>query len=229
MIAMAVHSFFCWRIWALGKNVILPAIIVAISLAQCVSPFYTGVQSSLIADFSKLKNLTSYIIIWLGGSALCDTMIAVSMTTFLVRASQSTRFQDTNTALNKLITLTIETGMITAFATMLEMILLLVYQHNNMHFIVCIALAKLYTNTLLATLNSRAILKSTMPSSQQWMTGKKSALWDDEAATFRPQTSRQGVRVSSATLVRHDDVLDLQNKTDDWAQWSTKAQPTTSL
>jgi hypothetical protein len=53
--------------------------------------------------------------------------------------------------------MTVETGLITTTAATTELILYLVYQKNNLHMIPALALAKLYTNTLLATFNSRSI------------------------------------------------------------------------
>jgi hypothetical protein len=53
--------------------------------------------------------------------------------------------------------MTVETGMITTTVAIAELILYLVYQHNNLHMIPALVLAKLYTNTLLATFNSRSV------------------------------------------------------------------------
>lgn len=53
--------------------------------------------------------------------------------------------------------MTVETGLVTTTAAIAELILFLVFQKNNLHMIPALALAKLYTNTLLATFNSRSV------------------------------------------------------------------------
>lgn len=72
-------------------------------------------------------------------------------------ANASTGFSQTDTVITKLIRMTVETGLVTTTAAITELILYLVYQRNNLHMIPALALAKLYTNTLLATFNSRSI------------------------------------------------------------------------
>ena len=53
----------------------------------------------------------------------------------LVRASSSSHWMDTKDTLNKLIKLTVETGMITAFGATIELILFWAFHQNNVHFI----------------------------------------------------------------------------------------------
>ncbi|KAG8890289.1 hypothetical protein FRB99_003906 [Tulasnella sp. 403] len=52
--------------------------------------------------------------------------------------------------------MTVQTGAVTTFAATAELILYLKSPQNNLHMIPALALAKLYTNTLVATLNSRS-------------------------------------------------------------------------
>jgi hypothetical protein len=226
-VAFSVHSFFCWRIWVLGRQLVIPCLVVAVSLTQCVSAFYTGVKFAIIGDFQRIKLLTSYIIIWLGGSAICDSIIAITMVTFLFRARNSA-FQDTNTVLNRLITLTVETGMATALATLVEIILLVASSHNNLHFLVCIMLAKLYSNTLLATLNARIVLRAASQSSQQYIDAKKTLLWDDEPGPFpTPRVSRNYVPGFTSGGSQQGDTMLLEPSTEENLIWSSKAGPAT--
>jgi hypothetical protein len=230
-IALVVHSFFGWRIWVLGKTLIIPCLIVAVSLTQCVSAFYTGIQFAVIGDFRRIKLLTSYIVIWLGGSAACETIIAITMVTFLFRARNSA-FRDTNSVLNRLITLTIETGMATALATLTEIALLVAFSHTNLHFLICIMLAKLYSNTLLATLNARALLRNPSQSSQQYIHAKKTLLWDDAPnPSPTPRSGRNYAHVSTRAESRgstQSDIIFLEHGTNASSVWSSKADPATS-
>lgn len=51
--------------------------------------------------------------------------------------------------------MTVETGSLTAFCAVMELFLFLKWKENNLHMIPALALSKLYSNTLIATLNSR--------------------------------------------------------------------------
>ncbi|KAG8743246.1 hypothetical protein FRC10_012290 [Ceratobasidium sp. 414] len=155
VVSSTVQLFFAWRIWVLSKSVPLAGVIVSIAIAQGISAMYCGIEFAIVNDITKIATLFPAATVWLGGSALCDFIITISMVTFLARAS--TGFSQTDTVITKLIRMTVETGMVTTTAAISELILYLVYQHNNLHMIPALALAKLYTNTLLATFNSRSV------------------------------------------------------------------------
>lgn len=155
IVSATVQLFFAWRIWVLSKSVPLAGLIVCIALTQGTCAMYSGIRFEIIDDVAKIASLFPTATIWLGGSALCDFIITISMVTFLARAS--TGFSQTDSVITKLIRMTVETGLVTTTAAITELILFLVYEHNNLHMIPALALAKLYTNTLLATFNSRSL------------------------------------------------------------------------
>ena len=96
----------------------------------------------------------------IGASGVCDLIITTTMLTFvshhiislnnpnplkllfpqLLRAKTS--FHGTNTMLNRLITLTVETGMLTAVATWVEIVLLVVRPQDNLHLIMYVYLTE---------------------------------------------------------------------------------------
>jgi len=176
-VALIVQLFFCWRIFALGKTVVIPIIIAVIAFVQCGFAFHTGIWIAATGNLRLGKIIPSYVVM-LGASGICDLIITTTLVTFLLRARTS--FHGTNTVLNRLITLTVETGMVTAIATWVEIVLLVVHRQDNLHFIICIMLGKLYSNTLLATLNARVALRASSQTSQQFKDAKKPLLWDDE-------------------------------------------------
>lgn len=155
IVSATVQLFFAWRIWVLSKSVPLAGLIVSIAVTQGLCAMYSGIRFAIINDVTKIASLFPTATIWLGGSALCDFIITISMVTFLARAS--TGFSQTDSVITKLIRMTVETGLVTTTVAITELILYLVYPHNNLHMIPALALAKLYTNTLLATFNSRSL------------------------------------------------------------------------
>lgn len=56
-----------------------------------------------------------------------------------LQASRDSPFTATHSLPHKLITLTIETGMITSIAAISELVLFQIFPNNNMHFIPCVS------------------------------------------------------------------------------------------
>lgn len=200
-ISSCVQIFFCWRISVLGKSRILPFFIAVVSILSWAMAFYCGVKFSLIGNFSKINELDPEVTVWLTGSAVCDVMIAVVMVRFLIRASSSSHWMETKDMLNKLIKLTVETGMITAFGATIELIFFWAFHHNNIHFILFLMLAKLYSNTILATLNARAVFKSGSSVSSSSAQARSVALWEDSGTSFNFTTGRSGTATTPSVKV----------------------------
>ncbi|KAG6374080.1 hypothetical protein JVT61DRAFT_4722 [Boletus reticuloceps] len=76
-----------------------------------------------------------------------------------LRPSNS-HFSSSKSTLVKLTRLTIETGLVTSVAALLELILGVVYEQSFYHIAVFFAISKLYANCLLASLNFRLVLRS---------------------------------------------------------------------
>ncbi|KAF8895504.1 hypothetical protein BD779DRAFT_733690 [Infundibulicybe gibba] len=157
-IASSIHVFYSWRIWKLRKSILLPAVIVLVSASTLVTGSICGFYGRTLPLSEITVKLKPYVISWLGGSALVDLTITATMVTTLFQASASASFGPTVSGISRLITLTVETGMTTAIGASMEMILFLAFPTTNMHFVVYFFLSKLYTNSLLATLNARGAL-----------------------------------------------------------------------
>jgi len=154
IVSCSVQLFFAYRIWVLSRSVVVVAIIVIISLTQCGAALAAGAQAFIIGNFAELQS-EAFIStsIWLVGSAVCDVLIAITMTYYL--STRNTGFRSTNVLISRLIRMTVETGTITATMATLDVILFLSFRHANYHTVPALILAKLYSNTCLAVLNSR--------------------------------------------------------------------------
>ncbi|KAI0077533.1 hypothetical protein K474DRAFT_1707280 [Panus rudis PR-1116 ss-1] len=156
IISSTAQLFYAWRIWILSKKIWISVLIVALSLTQLVAGLYTGVIAHIIGEFSEgeFERLSvRNTIVWLGGTALCDVILAGSMIYFLNRAN--TGFRQTATLITKFIRVTVETGLVCATFAILDLSLFLAFQSNNYHLAPSIALSKLYSNSLLVVLNVR--------------------------------------------------------------------------
>ncbi|KAF8873363.1 hypothetical protein CPB85DRAFT_1237070, partial [Mucidula mucida] len=89
--------------------------------------------------------------IWLAGTASCDTLIAAFMSLTLLKSRMGMR--QTNILLSRIVRLVVETGTVCAVCAVLDLILYLVFMHNNYHLALSITLTKVYLNSLFAVSN----------------------------------------------------------------------------
>ncbi|EGN92978.1 hypothetical protein SERLA73DRAFT_190352 [Serpula lacrymans var. lacrymans S7.3] len=175
LISSMVHGFFCWRLWVISKSFIVPCLVMMISLLQCIMVIYDAVHS--ISEVEQIEvgvgvsynpQQTDYLggtsaawgdYLWLGGSLVCDLIITIQTTRLLFKNKSASEFKKTKSLLTKLIKLTIETGMVTSVATLVEL-MMAVKLPAFYHFLIFYSLSKLYANCMMATLNARLVLRS---------------------------------------------------------------------
>ncbi|KAK0486451.1 hypothetical protein IW261DRAFT_1604591 [Armillaria novae-zelandiae] len=154
-VAYVGQGFYAYRIFVLSKSRTIPAFVICVSLTSSVAAIITGVYSFQAGDIIKLNNRKTSISvgIWCGTSALCDIIIAISMTYYLMRSNTS--FRRTRMLVTKLIRLTVETGSVTAAVALLNLILFFAFPHQTFYGTPALIMTKLYANTVYMVLNSR--------------------------------------------------------------------------
>lgn len=162
LVSSLTHGFFCWRIWAVRKSMIVPALVMTLSLVQFAMVTFGGVVYGLVPDTNVDRPMPFYVPVWLVGSLVCDSVITVYMTISLVDCSEKSGFMHTKSLLTKLIKLTIETGLVTTTAALIELILAIAFRVTMYHIALFYIISKLYANCVLATLNSRILLNQTV-------------------------------------------------------------------
>ncbi|KAK0432491.1 hypothetical protein EV421DRAFT_1498450 [Armillaria borealis] len=154
-IAGVGQFFYAYRIFILSKSQIVPILVICLSLTSFVGAIFTGVYTFQDGDVTKLNNRKTSIAggIWCGASAMCDIIIAICMTCYLIRGSTS--FRRTQMLVTKLIRLIIETGSATATVALLSFILFAAFPHQTFFTTPALLIPKLYANTVIMVLNSR--------------------------------------------------------------------------
>jgi len=115
-----------------------------------------GIRFVPLGDIAMFHIIYGSAATWLAGSAACDLLIAVSMVFLLSSARKRSFSERTERMITRLIRMTVETGVVTATAAILDLAFFLGTPENNLHLLMALILSKLYTNTLYASLNSRA-------------------------------------------------------------------------
>lgn len=162
LVSSLTHGFFCWRIWAVRKSMIVPMLVMMLSLVQFAMLTYGGIMYGLVPDTNVDHPMPFYVPVWLVGSLVCDSVITVYMTLSLVQCSEKSGFKHTKSLFVKLIKLTIETGLVTTTAALIELVLAIAFRVTMYHIALFYIISKLYANCVLATLNSRISLNRTV-------------------------------------------------------------------
>ncbi|KAJ3903778.1 hypothetical protein F5879DRAFT_1035242 [Lentinula edodes] len=109
---------------------------------------------TIINEFANLHQFDGSVITWLASFAVTDILITVTLVWILWK--KRTNIRATDDAVSRIIRLTVQTGAITAFSAILDVILFLAIPNTTVNFVWDFALSKLYTNALISILNARA-------------------------------------------------------------------------
>ncbi|KAJ7909032.1 hypothetical protein B0H13DRAFT_2330737 [Mycena leptocephala] len=149
--------FYGWRIWSFSKSKTIFVLVCILALLQwsagVVTAYYMFIDAS---ETSKNPNLIHAVGVRLSGSAIVDTVIAVSMTYYLVRGRREA-LGPMNSFMTRLIRLTVETGTITVVAAILDLVFYLREHGNGLHQVSGVILGKMYSNAFLVLFNNRLV------------------------------------------------------------------------
>ncbi|KAJ7474304.1 hypothetical protein FB451DRAFT_1248558 [Mycena latifolia] len=205
IISASVQIFFAWRIYVLkGENPLALAIsvlIIVLALMQSLAAITTDGLFAASPKLSEIRNLMAGVKVWLIGSAVCDVLITVTMIIILSRYRQKTPWKKTDSLITKLIYHTVQTGAVTSIVALVDVVLFIVYPGNYLHETPAFMLGKVYSNVLLATLNSRP--RSNDESAPTTATVGTELQWRRQTATHDPEASRK-VHVTTVTETSSD-------------------------
>ncbi|OCH90854.1 hypothetical protein OBBRIDRAFT_564020 [Obba rivulosa] len=152
IIATGVQLFFAWRIKVLTNNNWIVGTIVVTAMGSIFGGIATAAAIHFVPEFIEFQKFQAVVIIWLILAAICDTTITITLTLHLRR--HRTGFASTDYLLDKIIRITVQNGLITALWAIADLITYL-STPTGAHLALNFPLAKLYTNSLLSSLNSR--------------------------------------------------------------------------
>ncbi|KAJ7494351.1 hypothetical protein B0H11DRAFT_1858136 [Mycena galericulata] len=154
LVSTPIQLFFAWRIRSLTKSYWVPAVIATLAIGSCTGGVWTAVMLRIVKTFANKPKLHNSALLWFLASCVADILITISLVISLAR--RKTGFTGTDSVIDKIIRMTIQTGMLTAVFSILDVVCFMVLPHAAVNFIWDLALSKLYTNCLMSTLNARA-------------------------------------------------------------------------
>jgi hypothetical protein len=151
-ISLIVQVFFCYRIWTLNKRMWWFSLIIAIlSVAQAIGAAWGGIKSASLGRYAIIKP-TLYL--WLITSAVVDVLIAIAMI-LLLRRMRHNEGRFSSYVLPRIVRLTVETNSLTASVAIVSIVLYVAFPKDIYYACPTGVIGKLYSNTLLVTLNNR--------------------------------------------------------------------------
>ncbi|CAD6886064.1 unnamed protein product [Tilletia controversa] len=201
LIAFQCQCFFAWRVHRLTHTWWVPAIILVAGGASFLSALGTTIGVTIVTYYDALQKIRSVVIIWLAGAALADSVITCALIYTLNKSR--TGFAATDDVLTKLIRATLQTGLLTTTFAIIDLILYL-SSTSTLHLIFNLPLAKLYCNTLLSSLNARAMV----PMSEAYSSEMQST--NHRRSAFNPALSgrSQGIGNRTATDLEAESIND---------------------
>jgi hypothetical protein len=153
IIAFAVQVFFAYRIRKFTGNTWLTVIICMTSLLQCFAGIGTAIASGMVKNYYSFGSLNRIFTVWLSAAIFTDLLITCSLVWYLRQSK--TGVAVTDDLLDKIMSMTVQTGLITAIWSILHFVLFLSVNSTSLNVIFGNSVSKIYANSLLSQLNAR--------------------------------------------------------------------------
>ncbi|KAF7353771.1 hypothetical protein MVEN_01062500 [Mycena venus] len=197
-VACLGQIFFAWRIYIISRSLVIPSVITFITTLQLGAGLWSGVEISRAGRFSELQfNYFKPPVAWLSATAACDLVIVASTCFYLLKSRHRGFQHSTDRMVFRIIKVTVETGLLCTLFALADLSLYVRYRGNNYHLAVCIELSKVYSNSIMIILNSRAHIGHTPPTQQ----GEPS-----EIRFSRGPSASSTIQVISSTTEKYDTV-----------------------
>ncbi|EIW84590.1 hypothetical protein CONPUDRAFT_100794 [Coniophora puteana RWD-64-598 SS2] len=147
-----VQGFLAWRIQVLTRNRWVVGLIGVVAFVSLLGGIGSTIATDRVRTFFYFRQFEPVVVVWLGSAVLGNLLITFVMIKAL--RAHKTGFADTDTVIRKVTVLVANTGLITAAWTLVDLVLYVVYA-NGTHFAINLSLGRLYSNSLMLTLNAR--------------------------------------------------------------------------
>ncbi|KAJ7353117.1 hypothetical protein DFH08DRAFT_855973 [Mycena albidolilacea] len=152
IIGCMVQLFYAWRIHILTGNIWIVVLICICALTNAFGGLASASAIAFVPQFSHFQEFQVPVICWLLSAAVGDVIITTTLVSFFKK--HRTGCSATDTRVDQIIRLTIQTGMITSVCSVIDLGLFL-GDSSGMHLLFNLPLAKLYSNSLMSSLNAR--------------------------------------------------------------------------
>ncbi|KZT69734.1 hypothetical protein DAEQUDRAFT_765320 [Daedalea quercina L-15889] len=155
LMTCATHFFFARRIKIITENVWLAALVCFFGVGTLAGALGGTIEFLRVESLADLSSLKPIAIVWLLCAAMGDVIITVILSWSLKRKRSG--FKKTDQIVDRVIRVTIQNGFLTAAVATAALIL---YLSSSIpyHLALSLILPRMYTNTILSSLNHRDVL-----------------------------------------------------------------------
>jgi len=153
LVAFPCQMFFTWRIHTFTKSKPLSGFIIALALTTLAVGIWAVFHLIQAGAWSRVPLAHQAAEVWLFFSAATDLVIAFCLAWAL--KGKKTGMTATDTVVDRIIRMTVQTGLLTAFFNVMDVVSFLTIKNATFNFMFNIPLSKLYSNCLMSTLNAR--------------------------------------------------------------------------
>ncbi|EKM84080.1 hypothetical protein AGABI1DRAFT_110668 [Agaricus bisporus var. burnettii JB137-S8] len=195
--ALLTQGFLAHRVLLLTKSKVITAIILVLSVVGFVFGMYAGVRCGIIDDSTKFAPLKPYVGCWLGFQTAADISITAVLSYSLSRSR--TGFRKTDTLINRLIRGAIQTGLFASIFALADLFSFTLAGTTTLYAMFAYPIGRIYTNTLLDTLNARIELKRGTAGTIDAESGNTYSL-QNHSRTLAPDASTHSIQVQKETV-----------------------------
>jgi hypothetical protein len=156
--ALITQVYLSHRIYTLTKRMYIVIPILIISVVSFVVAIYVAVLAGIAGDLRKFEPLVPGVTAWLALQTIADGTIT-GVLIYILTKSQ-TGFRKTDSVLNRLIRGAIQTGLFASLFALGDLFSFRFLMETNFYAMFSYPIGRIYTNTLMDTLNARNEFRS---------------------------------------------------------------------
>ncbi|KAI6015054.1 hypothetical protein F5J12DRAFT_815568 [Pisolithus orientalis] len=194
-IAFAVQAYFVLRVYRLSEQPLLLILGGLLAISKCALHLVFGIAASIVRDAVTLAHnwgwcITGFLVL----SIACDTLIAMALSHHL--NLRKTGFDRTSRIIDRMIIYTLATGLITSTTELAEAVCFWTMNDNYVWMGLYVIESGLYTNSLLAALNSRALFNRLRNSEVPYELGFSPRGSETAGSSYRDQKAPQPILIN---------------------------------
>ncbi|KAJ6462353.1 hypothetical protein C8R47DRAFT_1158378 [Mycena vitilis] len=155
LIAIAVQTFFVYRVRVLSGQWLIPIICCALNLVRLACNMLLFGELSRDPVFTLLTTKFNWEIILVSAIGPAVDIIVAGSLVYYLWHRRNTDFKQTNRMVDTIIIWTVETTLLTTISGAMQLILFLTRRHDLSWLVFFLIQAKLFSNSMLASLNGR--------------------------------------------------------------------------
>jgi len=186
IVSGAVQFFFVYRVWVLSekKSWRYCLLIAVCSTIDTIGAFVGGIYAHVARTFISGRSLQIIVLIWLVGNTVTDLLIVAAMVFYLTRRRITENGSFSNHALVRIVRLTVETNILTTTNSVVALLMVAILPHKFYYTCPTAILGKLYSNTLLVSLNNRISIRKVPSDRMALRTSRAPSSTDKDHSSF---------------------------------------------